>query len=284
MSWNANTVESAPAGERTAAGRGEAAYRLLEFHCDDTLRLHVHRAPEEDYRLLVPLSGELTVRRSGRRTRLVPGTGALVTPAEPLEAARAAGTRGLVLTIPAPQVDGPLRRSAPRADRLDLRTGLGRLVADLLTGLVRERRSLTGAEFDAACDRLVELLCMVAERDGHGDASARLAEVAALVRRYVRAHAADPELTGAVIAQDLGWSLRQVQLALQHSGTTPRELIREERLRLARRLLQDPSHAHLPITDLAYAAGFSSPSALSTAFRHRYGTTPSELRRSALAR
>jgi AraC-like DNA-binding protein len=104
-----------------------------------------------------------------------------------------------------------------------------------------------------------------------------------MVRRFVRANAADPELTGAAVARRLGWSLRQVQLALQHAGTTPRELIREERLRLVRDRLRSPRHRHLTITELAHASGFSSASALSTAFRRRYGTSPRELRAAASA-
>ncbi|MEO3782002.1 AraC family transcriptional regulator [Actinocorallia sp. B10E7] len=261
------------------------AYHLVEFRSDEVAYLrtpaHIRSEPDEDYRFLLPLSGELTVRQDGRRTRLTPGAGVLVTLTSPLELGQASGTHGLVLTIPARQVDEPLGRSSPLAVRLDLRTGLGRIVSDLMKGLVREREALADLQFDAACDRLTELLCMLSLGDDRPDAPAHLTEVATLVRRYVRAHAADPDLSGTTIALDLGWSLRQVQLALQQVGTTPRDLIREERLRLARRLLQDPSHAHLPITDLAYAAGFSSPSALSTAFRRRYGTTPREMRRAA---
>lgn len=63
-------------------------------------------------------------------------------------------------------------------------------------------------------------------------------------------------------------------------GTTPRELIREERLRLVRDRLLCAECEHMTITDLAYSAGFSSASALSTAFRRRYGASPREMRQS----
>ncbi|WP_309237255.1 helix-turn-helix domain-containing protein [Actinomadura sp. BRA 177] len=99
------------------------------------------------------------------------------------------------------------------------------------------------------------------------------------MRRYVREHATDPGLTGTAMAQHLGWSLRQIQLALQRAGTTPRELIREERLRLVRDRLRNPLYRHVTITDLAHATGFSSASALSHAFRQRFGVSPRELRR-----
>ncbi|WP_269769188.1 helix-turn-helix domain-containing protein [Nocardiopsis gilva] len=80
------------------------------------------------------------------------------------------------------------------------------------------------------------------------------------------------------MARSLGWSLRQVQVALQQAGTTPSELIREERLRLVRDRLRSPAYRHMSITELAYATGFSSASALSTAFKRRFGITPREAR------
>lgn len=69
-----------------------------------------------------------------------------------------------------------------------------------------------------------------------------------------------------------------MQLALQHAGTTPRELIREERLRLVRDRLRAPGYRHMTITELAYVSGFSSSSALSAAFRQRFGVCPREMR------
>ena len=100
------------------------------------------------------------------------------------------------------------------------------------------------------------------------------------MRGYVRRHAADPGLNGARMARELGGSLRQVQLALQHVGTTPRDLIREERLRLVKERLRDPAYRHMSITELGYASGFVSASALSTMFRRRYGMSPREMRHS----
>ncbi|GAA3239629.1 AraC family transcriptional regulator [Actinocorallia longicatena] len=257
--------------------RSSADYQLTELRSAAIAVLNTSdgiRPLPGGYGFLVPLEGEMTARK----TALRPGSGTLVTLAEPLELSRA---RGLLLAIPGRQMDGPSGRRRPLGVRLDLRTGLGRIVADLLKSLAREGDALTIPQFDASCDHLTELLRMLTAGTARPAAPAPLAEVAGLVRRYVRAHAADPDLTGASIAQDLGWSLRQIQLALQQDGATPRGLIREEHLRLARRLLQDPAYAHLPITELAYASGFSSPSAFSTAFRHRYNTTPREIRRLA---
>ncbi|GAA2587433.1 AraC family transcriptional regulator [Actinomadura fulvescens] len=258
------------------------AYQLVEFWSDQVRYARtaglVRADPDEDYRLLVPITGALVVRQDDREVRLTPGTGGLITLSAPSELLHEASTRAFIMTIPAREVNSPLNLSAPLSAGLDLSAGLGRVVADMVAGAARERGGLGRVQFDALSDRIVELLCMLVAGDDRPDAPGHLVEVEALARRYVRAHAADPGLNGITMARELGWSLRQVQLALQRAGTTPRELIREERLRLARDRLQNPAYRHMSITELAHASGFSSVSALSNGFRHRYGMSPREMR------
>lgn len=273
---------------RTDNFRGETVrqrtetYQLVRFRSDEieysrTAR-QVREDPDGDYRLLLPLTGGIVLRQDGHEARLTPGTGTLVSFGLPFECLQDASTQAFVLTIPAREVDGPLNRKSPLATGLDLTRGLGRVVGSMLDGLYAERADLTDSQFDAVSDRVVELLRMLATGDGRPDGARHLTGVETVVRRHVREHAADPGLTGTSMARALGWSLRQIQLALQHAGTTPRDLIREERLRLVRERLRCGDCEHLTITDLAYASGFSSASALSTAFRQRFGVSPREMR------
>jgi AraC-like DNA-binding protein len=262
--------------------QGTDTYQLVDWRCDKieyvrTPRL-VRQEPDPDYRFLLPLSGELVLRQDGQEARLTPGMGSLMTLGEPFRLLHDASLRGFIFSIPAREIDGPLNRKSPLATGLDLTTGLGRVVHTMLQSLSEERDSLTTTEFDAISDRIVELLCMLAAGDDRPDAPSNLTEVEAVVRRHVREHAADPGLTGTRMARSLGWSLRQIQLALQRVGTTPRELIREERLRLVRDRLRCGECEHMTITDLAYASGFSSASTLSTAFKQRFGVSPREMR------
>ncbi|MEU9140656.1 helix-turn-helix domain-containing protein [Streptomyces sp. NPDC048404] len=265
----------------TVRQRSEA-YQLVRFRSDEieysrTAR-QIREDPDEDYRLLLPLTGEIVLRQDGHEARLTPGTGTLVSFGSPFQCAQDAATQAFVLTIPARELDGPLSRKSPLATGLDLSRGLGRVVRSMLDGLYAERDDLTDAQFNAVSDRVVELLCMLTTGDDRPDGGRHLSDVETVVRRHVRENAADPGLTGTSMARALGWSLRQIQLALQHAGTTPRDLIREERLRLVRERLRCGDCEHLTITDLAYASGFSSASALSTAFRQRFGVSPREMR------
>jgi len=258
------------------------AYHLVRVRSDEIeysrSARQIRENPDENYRLLLPLAGEIVVRQDDRETRLSPGTGTLISFGTPFECLQDAAAQAFVLTIPARELDGPLNRKSPLATRIDLSRGLGRVVNSMVNDLHAERDHLTDPQFNAVSDRVVELLCMLASADDRPDVSGHLTDVETMVRRYVREHAPDSTLTGTSMAHALGWSLRQIQLALQRVGTTPRDLIREERLRLVRERLRCGDCEHLTITDLAYASGFSSASALSTAFRQRYGVSPREMR------
>jgi AraC-like DNA-binding protein len=257
-------------------------YQLVKWRSDQIEYVRtpglIRQKPDPDYRFVLPLAGEVVLRQDDQETRLTPGTGSLLTLGAPFELLHDASLDGFILSIPAREIDSPLNRKAPLATGIDLGRGLGRIVLGMVRTLHEERDQLTATAFDAISDRIVELLCMLACGDDRPDVPGHLIEVEALVRRYVRDHAADPGLTGASMARALGWSLRQIQLALQCVGTTPRGLIREERLRLVRDRLQCADCEHMTITELAYASGFSSASALSTAFRQRYGLSPREMR------
>ncbi len=80
------------------------------------------------------------------------------------------------------------------------------------------------------------------------------------------------------VAHALGWSPRQLRSVLQQAGTTYRDVRRDEALRAARDLLEDPAREDDPIGALAVRAGFT-PAWFSAAFKARFGETPRAFRR-----
>ncbi|MFF1306652.1 helix-turn-helix domain-containing protein [Streptomyces sp. NPDC058307] len=126
----------------------------------------------------------------------------------------------------------------------------------------------------------VTVVCRVATSDSAP--AARRREVEAQVRQYVRRHAADPDLAITGIAGALGWSARYLQDVLQAAGTTSRELIRSERLRLRLRLartrLAGSAWDNRSIAQVAHASGFASHASFATAYRREFGVTPRETR------
>jgi AraC family transcriptional regulator of adaptative response/methylated-DNA-[protein]-cysteine methyltransferase len=79
------------------------------------------------------------------------------------------------------------------------------------------------------------------------------------------------------LATRLGIGARHlVRLFQTHAGTTPLAVAKTCRVQRAKRLLDDPA---LSITEIAFAAGFSSVRRFNAVFRETYGRAPSSLRR-----
>ncbi len=83
------------------------------------------------------------------------------------------------------------------------------------------------------------------------------------------------------IAAEFGISSRQLRRIVQKElGVSPVELMQTRRLLLAKQLLTETT---LPVTEIAFASGFSSLRRFNDAFRAQYRMPPTRLRRQAAA-
>lgn len=258
-------------------------YRLVRWWGDtETLTRdsrQIRRSPHESYELLIPVHGHLQLTQGDSDIVAIPHTMTLTSLDEAMDMRHGDNVSAVALVIPRQRLDSRLGRPiTSRPVSVDGRRGLGRIVVDQLRTVRGERDALDGFAFDAVMDRVVDLIALAyndltAPPDGvPGDA------LVESVRRYVRSNAHDPALTGSGIAAGLGWSLRHIQNQLQRVGTTPSDLIREERLALARLRLQDPGWRTQSITQIAYSSGFGDLSTFSNAYHRSFGERPSDTR------
>ncbi|MDX8151739.1 AraC family transcriptional regulator [Patulibacter brassicae] len=264
----------------TVVQRG-GGHQLVEFWSGQASYVHraaAARAIDDDHvRVFLPLRGALRLGGTGEPTTLRPGqAGVLAT--GPLLLEHAAGARAWVLTVPGDRWPAAAPGPEPvvlRADR-----GLPGIAATLVRELSARRDELRGDEFAELGDRLAELWARCVARPGDGEP---LADLAAAALAEARRRSDDPSLTPATLADALGWSLRQVQAALQLRGTTPAAAIRTARLLRAHARLAAPEWDHVGVLDVGTACGFGSASTFHAAFRDRYGISPGERRRRARA-
>lgn len=102
--------------------------------------------------------------------------------------------------------------------------------------------------------------------------------IAALIAHRIEEGMLDDGAGVETIAARFGWSSRQIRrIVSRELGVSPIELIQTRRLLLAKQLLTETS---LPITEVAYASGFSSLRRFNDAFVGRYGLPPSHFRKS----
>jgi len=104
----------------------------------------------------------------------------------------------------------------------------------------------------------------------------------AAILREIEASAADPAFDSNVTATRLGITVRYVHHLLEITGRTFSEHLVDRRLKLIEQILHDPLHAQRRISDIAFRSGFRDLSYFNRVFRHKYGATPSEVRRGAL--
>lgn len=80
-----------------------------------------------------------------------------------------------------------------------------------------------------------------------------------------------------IIAARFGWSSRQIRRMLQRElGVSPMDLVLTRRLLLAKQLLTETI---LPVSEVAFASGFSSVRRFNDAFNSRYGIPPTQFRK-----
>ncbi|MFQ6328270.1 AraC family transcriptional regulator [Nocardia sp. CWNU-33] len=261
-------------------------YRLLRWEQRGTstsyrTRTHIRRGPCDDfYWVVLPEQGLYSVRYRDEVTWTHPGHAAL-TALDDVCQLHIPDLSAYAFQVPRTEIDHRAGSSGPGARVLDLNSGLGRITQAMIRSAHAEQSNLSDREFNAVCDRIAELLSLISLGDTHPQRSQH-AQIAEHVRRYVRANVGHGDVRLPAAAQALGWSPRQLRTVLQQSGTTFRDVRRDEALRAARDLLEDPTRQAVPIRDLAIRSGFT-PAWFSTAFKARFGETPSDFRRRRMA-
>jgi AraC-like DNA-binding protein len=137
-------------------------------------------------------------------------------------------------------------------------------------------------------DQIVDLVAFALGAEGEacehvergGVRAARLDEVL----HGIETRLADPELSAAAVAAQVGVTPRYVHLLLEETGRTFSRHVLERRLARAVELLRDPGQSDRKISDLALEAGFADLSHFNRAFRIQFGDTPSGIRAGAALR
>jgi AraC-like DNA-binding protein len=242
---------------------------------------HIRADPRGNYGLLVPVAGTARMESTASSAEMRPGLLALADLDRPAGVAHGDDFRAVVLLAPSREIGGRSPALTREPGVFSGVSGLGRLIREMMTVLQQEHAWFAEATFDVACEQLLDLVCFAAEGATDTAPTEHGETVEAQIRRYIRRHAEDSDLNVATIAHALGWSTRYIQNVLTAADTTARDLIRRERLALARRRLASPEWAGHSVASIAYSCGFGSHASFSTAFRQEFHQTPSEARNSA---
>jgi AraC-like DNA-binding protein len=153
------------------------------------------------------------------------------------------------------------------------------LIRPVLLGMAGRLRELSHAdlkELPAVWPSLIAMLVRsLTGRDTNGTEPALARRIQ--VRRYIRAHFADPGLSPDTIARALHVSRRTLYASFPAAGDGVAAEIRRQRLERAQTMLLDPAVTR-PIAQIAAAVGLPSPAHFSRLYRIEYGHSPREAR------
>ncbi|GAA0592901.1 helix-turn-helix domain-containing protein [Streptomyces crystallinus] len=274
---------------------GAGQLSLLSSYASVSVRRtarHVRQSDPEMYRVNVAMAGEIRIDQYGRQLLLRRGDLGFGDSSEPLDIhAGQAPARHLVLQFPKHLLRLPHERFT-RLYGLSLpwTQGVGRLFGQFLTGVADEYAHCPPTAVEGLEATAVDLLSAVLEHHLGHDASSGGPAVSgasthdALFLRmtaFIAEHLPDPALGPEDIAVAHHVSLRYLHRLFQDHGTTPRALIRTQRIDRCRRDLADPALGHLTIHALAARWGYPQPDSFSRAFRTATGMSPSEFRADA---
>jgi AraC-like DNA-binding protein len=137
---------------------------------------------------------------------------------------------------------------------------------------------------DHVCDLLA--LALGATRDAAALAGRRGVPAARLlaIQDDIRRCCAKPDLSVRGIAARHRVSVRYIQRIFEESGATFTEFLTEQRLLAAYKALRRHASNRLPVSTIAFNCGFSDVSHFNRAFRHRFGCTPTDVRKAGRSR
>ena len=249
-------------------------------------RRHAARARERQLGILVILSGEGVWSHSGQEGTLSAGDVVICDNTRPMSCRYGGPVSGVTLR----PNEAVLRSRLPFVDdlcgaRLPGNAGLTRAVAAIAGCLAEQAAAVRPTEYSLAmANHFVDVLatsCAMA-RGGAAPVDALMPARRAVVRQFVEAHLASPDLTPRLVAEAAGISPRYLRLLMAEEGERVSALILRRRLEECARQLASPLWRERTITDIAFSWGFNSTAHFARVFKQRFGLAPSDYRRAAM--
>jgi AraC-like DNA-binding protein len=234
----------------------------------------------EHYYALLQVAGHSTMSQNDHTVQLAVGDVAIVDAARPVTYfPHADGARWLSLDLPRRSLESHLGFEPLGGIRGRDGTAAGRLLHHIvLDALGGDETSSLRAESYMQLAVYDLLGALFAPSDpGHGSRSTD--KLFARVCRVMRERFADPDFGPFDVAVETGISLRYVQKLFTERGTTCTQFLYSLRLDRAAQLLRRRAllGKAQPLSEIAYACGYSDYSHFARNFRRRFGASPGSL-------
>lgn len=244
---------------------------------------HIAKLDKDCYYVEFVQHGKINVLQSGQSLLSNASVGAIFSASEAYDLECIGKVRSLYLEIPRQEFAERFPKDRiPLARTMATGRGLGRIASEFCSMLASEGASLDAQVRARLGDELMDVLALaldMGERDDFtADRSVRQVRLRS-VKAWIEEHLADPDFSLDKIAKNNGISLRHLHYLFRLTDMSVSEWIWDRRLQRCHDLLTRPEPRPLSVTEVAYQLGFSSSSHFSTAFRRKFGISPSDLRK-----
>lgn len=244
-------------------------------------RQAIARSCQAQYEFVVVESGHIRVEQRGRDVVLKPGDSLLVYNGETFRLQTEAYCNTASFHLPASWLELWLPEPQEATGKvIDGNTPWGRLLSALTSTLPPDlpaelaRGSLFADQFGGAL--------ALAFAAGRGEKRTGASGTFERCLEHLRAVASDCELSAQDVADALHISLRYLHKVFAAHGTSYGAELLGIRLELAARLLRQRQFGDLPVTEIAWRAGFADPSHFYRRFRERFGLPPGAYRSNSI--
>jgi AraC-like DNA-binding protein len=244
---------------------------------------HIAKLDKDCYYVEFVQQGKINVLQAGQTFLSNAGMGAIFTASEAYDLECIGQVRSLYLEIPRKEFAERFRKDRiPVARTMATSRGLGRIAAEFCSTLASEGTALDPSVRARLGDEMMDVLALALDA---GDKDEPLLDRAVQqsrlrsVKAWIEQHLADPDLSLEKVAKNNGISLRHLHYLFRLTEMSVSEWIWDRRLQRCYDVLTRRELRSLSVTAVAYQLGFSSSSHFSTAFRRKFGISPSDLRR-----
>lgn len=245
-------------------------------------RRQIAKSGESDFLISFQVENRGLVRQNGREALLTPGSFALYDSTQPYSLTFEQRFHQLVVQMPKEVLSRHLMNPEQyTAIPISGNSGLGAVLTDFIFSLARQLHHVHTAPEELA-ENLVDMIAIAFSSsvmlNQVGNHSIVRESLKRRVRQYIDNNLCNPDLSNQHIATAQNISVRYLHKLFGGEEETVHVLIVNKRLKLARRLLNDPAYAGHSIERIAYSTGFVSAPHFSRAFKKRYGVCPSDVR------
>lgn len=236
------------------------------------------------YFVTLQLKGSAVIHQNGRGCELSEGDFTLVDSRQPYQIKFNTPVKRLILRLPG---DTLHRRMAafgnPVANRFLTQSGMSSLFASMLKTLAEQAPAISQNNRDVLLNSLSDFLIASLEEEffaRHGDTQLTTNQYTQMsqIKRYIRAHLPDPELSPAKIATAFQMTERHLYHIFKSTDQTLAKFIRQERIENCMKDLSCLDKRARNVSEIAFSWGFNDSSHFSRAFKECVGVSPRSYR------